>query len=252
MKAVCLVTVTDPRFERNATLSLDTLRVGFPTWEIEIWFNSVGLIPESGAKRCDKLGATYRWFSGHHADWIRDRITGNVGTLFVVDPDIVFHKNVEGFTFDQLLAGHYVPCMWNEYAQCPSLDRLHTEFLVVKDCQRLLVEVKNKYQLDGCYSLCDPFMPKIVFYKGQPVCYDTCCNLFQMVGGRRFTESELSCYSHVNSSSFVKEMSERMENGEGFRKYHEAVADGSFDITGNWKLIDEYYERMSRKVSIKI
>jgi hypothetical protein len=112
----------------------------------------------------------------------------------------------------------------------------------------------------GEYCPCDPFMPAVRFEAGKPVFWDSCSNLYNMLFTSRdssekvfvFTKDHKSCYDHLNSASFYKEMAERLTglHREGFIAVHDRWVKNP--APGLWPLVDEYYRQkeIEGKVSI--
>jgi len=217
MRVNILVSVPDPKYFEACTLCFDTLRVGFPTADINVWINPFQCVKEIEAKArqvgcmvnyCDKVV--------HHAAWIAERLYNVTGPMVILDPDTYFLESCEGWKFDTQLAGHYNPAMWNDFAQCRSVERLHTSFLWFSDPPELVRRINQVYpwcnRQNGDYCPCDPFMPAVRFVQGEPFFWDSCANLYNMVGGTAFGPEHFACYGHLNSSAFMDVMLERLGN----------------------------------------
>ena len=128
-----LVTVPKPEHFEACTLCFDTLRVGFPTANIRVTANPIGALEWSGA--C--LGALYDKVEAagaqlerplhpiHHAKWIKEEVDRATGPLVLLDADTIFWKSCEDWDFgpETLLAGYYVPRIWNDFARCISMPK---------------------------------------------------------------------------------------------------------------------------------
>jgi len=190
----------------------------------------------------------------HHADWIEQRINETEGKLVIADPDMMFWKSME-FVFDSmksaLVAGHHVPFMHNEWAGCNSIDRLHTELLFMPDSQHFLHTLKHDMPVDDYLPL-SLFRPQTIFIQGKPLFYDTFANATHAlsVGQKAVFQSQVfSCYDHINSASFIQQMSERMEYGTKMAEFHKSVFEDVNNLRGHWKNVEAYYARMAKKVS---
>jgi len=259
-----LITVTDRRYLANCTLVLKSFRTGFPTADIAIWVNSgtnaTEILELSGKEPGCKdavlipLGSTL-----HHAEWIRKVINGHNGhdPLVIVDPDVHFWKSCEDWRFNSLMAGFHVPEMFNDWAQCKSFERLHTSFLWFKDTNALKHKIHDAYpwanKTQGEYCPCDPFMPSVKFIRGEPVFWDTCAVLYNMIGGEAFTPEHLACYEHLNSAGFVQTITDRMggKTGQDFRLFHElAPLNMEFVRQFSWSLTDKYYRKKALEAQL--
>jgi hypothetical protein len=257
-----LIAVTDPKYLESCTYFLNTVRVGFPKADIIAEVNLGETIPSyfsKLAKRGSDVGVkvcpTPKLL--HHADWIRRVIEDTEGgPLVIIDPDTHFWKSCEDWEFPgYLMAGYYVPEMWNDFSKCKSYARLHSSFLFFPDVTALKERIQKLYPYSfgklGNYHPCDPFMPSVKFVDQKPVFWDTCSVLYHMVGGYRFTEKELDCYEHLNSASAVEIMCERMENPQLFRWLHtEGIKHPELIKQHNWKMVTAYYMRKAMELKV--
>jgi hypothetical protein len=142
--------------------------------------------------------------------------------------------------------------MFNDFARCISVPRIHTSLLVFPDTNSLRCAVQGAYteawKEHGDYCPCDPFMGQVMFDEGKPVFWDCCANLYNMLqrvpaSVYHFGEKEKACYDHLNSASFYDVMSTRLEglNREGFIKAHTEWVKNP--RPGLWPLADEYYRQ---------
>jgi hypothetical protein len=252
MKVCTLITIPSPEAFNNCTLILKSLKIGFPNAKLHVYLNKINQQECQGnVIHMLQEGMVFHLlqFPIHHADWIQSMIDETDGELIIVDPDVTFWKEFKMPTYD-MLAGHFVPIMWNEWAQCISQPRLHTELLCIKDCQVLLGAIVEKYPMavkSPQYAPLNPFLPSVKFSMGRPIFYDTCSVLYNMLGGTNFTEEQFECYDHVNSSSFVKLMSENMEHGEEFKQHHERISRMPELLKGFWRQVEQYYQNMHNK-----
>ncbi len=251
MKVFILITEPKSGPKENALLCFDTIRVGFPTWEIHATLNDESTTTTSFyiafTKKCEKAQVKphFSQIRQHHAKWIEQALyIGNYNKpLVILDGDTIFWENCEGFTFPTLLAGYFVPFHHNEYSRCMTVSRLHTSFLWIKDPTRieatLLEKCPDRHNL---YLPFNPFLPHFTFMNDAMWFWDTCAELYQCLGGTAFEEKHLNCFDHLNSASFYPEMLERLSNREGFQKMHELAHTEPQKLRGLWKEIDLYYK----------
>jgi hypothetical protein len=264
-----LVTVNDPAQFDACTLCFESLRVGWPTADIHVYFNG-----KESASAVDKLlyyhGECQNIFCHnidriHLAEWISRevRMHPSLGTLVIADPDIVYWKSCEDWEFlpDTLLAGYYHPRMWNDFAGCISVQRIHTSMMVFPNTIALWEGVRKAYPLarepHGEYCPCDPFMGRVMFDNSQPIFWDCCAVLYNMLLSikgtpiEHFGNSQLSCYDHLNSASFYQVMCERLQgqSREGFIRAHNDWV--KRPTPGLWPLVDEYYKQKAIEAWVK-
>lgn len=264
-----LVTVPDAKSFDACTLCFETLRVGWPTANIHIYVNGGAFYGDISAKIAKyallpiDLHATGRVDVAancpvHLADWIREQTQQSYnGPLIIADPDIVYWKSCEDWAFPEstLLAGYYNPRMWNDFAKCVSVERIHTSMMVFPNVEKLWATIYDAYPFarmkHGEYCPCDPFMGRVMFEDGRPVFWDCGANLYNMLRfvspSHRaasvfyFGKEEKECYDHLNSASFRQVMSERLDphHSQGFLAAHELWVKNP--QPGLWALTDEYY-----------
>jgi hypothetical protein len=251
-----LVTVTNPTQLVASTLTLETVRVGFPNAKITIYNNGNDPIIADGLRHRSKikqLRVEHNPVPMHHAKWIKGVIDGQKdGPIIILDPDMIFYSSCEDIPYSSLLRGYFIPAIWNEFAGCISYERFHTSFLMVQDVAKLRMRVKmfHPFVLQPSAEYCplDPYMPAVSVVRGRKAFHDTCSTLYNIVGGVPFTEAERSRYAHINSASFYDVMSSRVEDKESFRLQHERANALDFEFFREWwKAEDRYYEEMHKK-----
>jgi len=252
-RTVCmLISIPNEESFNNCTLSLKSIRVAFPNDKIEVSLGRCSLEQQEAVyEMCKKVNSSFtRYdFNYHHAEFIKDKIGAHDNQnneLIIVDPDMVFHKEWE-FTYNTILAGAYVPLLWNEWTQCISYPRLHTSFLCVKDCEQLRKAIDSYYPTKDGWVLTDPYYPRVMSGMGRKLFWDTCAGLLDVTPATYFGEKEYDQFDHVNSSSFVTEMGIRMEHGKEFLQHHERISRNPELLVGFWRESEAYYLRMHQK-----
>lgn len=254
MYVATLITAEHPDTYQNCTLSLDTLRVGFPTADIEVFFQPGCVNADDIYARCKKIGveAVELPERVHHADWIKNTIVlGSLGKepTVIVDPDCIFWSNCEGFQFSGLVAGMYVPTHWNHWSQSTYAARIHTSFMWFPDPGAFLQAVFDLTpKLSAEYLPCDLYRPVMAFQNGDPIFYDTMALFCQASVGKKpvdlFQMHHLDCYDHINCSSFYHQMLERFDDPRqkaGFAQVHELARTEPQKLRGLWKQTVAYY-----------
>lgn len=253
-----LVTIPRPELFKQCTLVFNTLRTGFPTADITVYDNANKEWPDI-LRLSKDVGANIANYPHrkHLADWIYEVVEAaedNEPTI-ILDADIIFWSNCEGFSFEQVIAGMYIPKIWNEWAQCESWKRIHTSFLWISSPIKLKEAIAKAYPLalkeKGDYCPVSPFHPRVMFVHGTPYFWDCCSVLFNMIACGRFEEKHLDYYDHINSASFYDEMLERVEDKEAFKIMHKQAVENPNSMKGFYKAVRNYYIRMQLKLDEK-
>lgn len=268
-----LVTVNDMAHFDACTLCFETLRVGWPTAEIHIYVNGgafmgdiVNKLYKFNKNQPDQRLHLFSTYPVHLAEWIRQQTQeAYPGSLVIADPDIVYWKSCEDWEFPEhtLLAGYYNPRMWNDFAGCVSVPRIHTSMMVFPDVQKLHWTIDAMYPWAsapaGEYCPFDPFMPAVRFENGLPTYWDCCANLYNMLSSsdhhsiflHHFGDKEKACFDHLNSASFHNIMVERMQekHSEGFIRAHRDWVKNP--TPGLWPLVDAYYKQKEIEAWVK-
>lgn len=256
MTVATLITANSPDTYLQCTLTLDSLRVGFPTADISVTVNCSPFAQKHREEiylRCKAIDTHHQellWPAIHHADWIRDVLARTTkAPVVIVDPDCIFWMNCEWFDFPGLLAGMYVPDHWNHWSRSAYRARLHTSFLWIKDPGDLNERIKS-IENNHAYLPCNPLRPVLVYDYGRPTFYDTLailCHALPKPEVNVFEETHLDCYDHLNCASFYHEMLERWETEEQraeFARIHKLATDNPKELRGLWRKTQSYYNQM--------
>lgn len=273
MNVHTLITIPEPDQYDACTLCFSSLRIGFPTAHITAWLNynmthrdvrEKARLHLEQLEREKVLNQVIVTPHTHHADWISERVycNGSSGPLVIIDSDTIFWESCEHFEKAMapgtLLSGYFVPRIWNEWAQCISQSRIHTSFMWFPNVPALIQRIEQAYpqafQHRGDYCPCDPWHPDVKFNYGRPVFWDTCSNLFHMLGAnkcRAFDAHELSCFDHLNCASFYSQMVERMENPSGMIVAHKQwVRNPKAFLKNLWPIVNKYYDEMAARAQL--
>jgi hypothetical protein len=259
------ILVTIPKAEHFEACSLvfDTLRVGFPTADIEVTVNPIGAFSSHCTPLEDKLvekveaaGAQYgrACHPIHLGDWERGEVERATGPLVLLDADTIFWRSCEDWEFgpETLLAGYYQPRIWNDFARCISMPRIHTSFMVFPNPPELRKAIREAYpsacEEAGDYCPCDPFKTDVKFIGGTPFFWDCCANLFGLLTSSRqglvypFGLRHLECYDHLNSASFFDVMLDRLHGDkEAFAYIHRFGPENQRALKDLWPKVNQYY-----------
>lgn len=256
-----LVSIPDAERIDACTLCFDTLRVGFPTADIEIHINNIGSMKsrldakERAFKIPGKVSVQMLVRNEHHAEWIKREVLYSMATsetLIILDADTIFWKSVEDWEFPTttVLAGYFVPRIWNDFAKCISVPRIHTSMMWFPNPRALRSMIEKIYPWanmpNGDYCPCDPFMPATRFINSQPYFWDSCANLYQMLAPgvlSHFTDEHLAAFDHINSASFYDVMSKRIDRPEGFKFVHNELVKTPEQLRNLWPQVNAYYKQ---------
>lgn len=187
------------------TLTLKSIRVGFPTADVEVWDND----SDFGANEIEALataaGARFVPMGKRieHWQWLDQMVRTTRGELVIVDPDVVFW---EEFPLPPcgpaaLMSGRYVHENGGYLAK--TAPRLHTSLLFIPDAQALCIAIdevaRQTYDFRG-------WMPCAWRENGQMVHIDTGAAVFESLGYKRcvaFDESVLNTYDHMVSGTAI-------------------------------------------------
>jgi hypothetical protein len=262
MTVATLISATEFDTYEACTLSLDSLRVGFPTAAINVHCQPRCVHKITGNKdmllRCQDIGAEWVYHHDgpiHHADWIHDMINLYPGPLVIVDPDCIFWENCEGFKFDAAIAGMFVPDHWNHWSRSIYRSRLHTSFLWI-DPSRLRKCMDDLWSTshNGPYLPCDLFRPVMTYDYGRPTFYDTLailCHALPTGDITIFNERHLNCYDHLNSASFYHEMMQRWDTDAQraeFKRIHDLAKTDPKQLRGLWRKTLSYYAQQQAEL----
>lgn len=261
-----LVSVNKPETFESCTLCFDSIRVGFPRshFDVHCYVNeqsdsNLRLKAIAKAERCGNFDVVCGTTRQHHAGFIQSLVysaTNNRPMIFV-DPDTIWWESCESWIEEfsgKLLAGYFVPRMWNDFAKCISAARIHTSNMWFPNPTALRMRVEEIYpyswQPAGEYCPCDFFYPAVKFLSGQPMFWDTTANLFNALPEKEvayFNDKHKAAFDHLNSASFFDVMCERMDDSSGMRMAHlEGVKPENRHLLKNlWQYVDAYYRRKS-------
>jgi hypothetical protein len=218
----------------GSLLTLKTVRLGFPTVPITAhWMadgeNFIHCMPEL-TSLCNQFNIELLQGYGQRNYGLIKNLCEMEETGFaVIDSDVVFFDDCEGFDSASRIAGEFIPSFDCPIAKARTACRLHPAFFVVPDPPRLRASLAELYQ-PAFPEFCpfDPFAPVTVFNHRKPLFYDVCSILYQAIGGESFDDAMLDKFEHCYSGSYAhrlpfphaKFLSECYENpakAKGFR-----------------------------------
>lgn len=258
------ITVPDDHNYHNCTMTLDTVRVGYPNADIMVFqryqtYGDESYVDELAA-RCKKIEARYMQTGNDHPDWIPEVIDCETedAPLIFLDGDLRFWSEMESLDFPSVVSGQYIPGHMSDLFRCYTFARLHTSHLRIRSGKELkdLIHLTHPFPGDTPSQLFpwlkrDLFTPHYSFIKGCPVYYDTCAELFNAYTPDHtycYKAAELDRYDHLNSASFYEVMKDRFVdkvNANAFKEAHRLCAENPDGMKGLWRSIGNYYNALS-------
>jgi hypothetical protein len=246
MKKVFLLTYCkNSALAWSSTLTLDTLRIGFPDAEVFVVDNNS--IPEVRPLIREKaLGARchYRELDTEifHHDFIADTLRANDGCVIFLDPDLCFWESCEGWEIADLFGGRHLPAFYDEFSKTVTMERLHTSFLWIPDAAKLRERLED---MRSRFFEFEPIRPFMFKHDKQWYRYDTTANLYAAFKSDTysFRAGELSCYDHLFCGTHLNEILPRMDRksaGE-LERFHDTAKRDIRQIKGTWRLQDIYF-----------
>ena len=184
------------------TLTLKTIRTGFPTADVEVWDNSSDFGVADIEALAVAAGARFVPMDKRieHWQWLDQMVRSTRGELVIVDPDVVFWKEFQRPCGPgALMSGRYVAENGGYLAKTPP--RLHTSLLFIPDAQALCIAIdevaRHTYDFRG-------WQPCAWRENGRMVHVDTGAAVFASLGYGKcvaFDEEVLDTYDHMVSGT---------------------------------------------------
>jgi len=233
-----LATCNKPELVDAATLVFKTLRVGFPTAEINVWLNGDVLhrakIVDAAMKADCVVNESEPTI---HHNWIKERLETETEPFWICDTDIIFHRSVEDWKCQTPLMGAYVSKFHDKFTRCQTAPRLHTSLLrfdpvlIGQQLQRLQTSIRVS-RFSPLVPLIDPVMlPPNTFF-------DTCALLYQAVGGTKLTDVQLEAYEHLNGATWVDELGPVYP---GLSEFHKSIYADNSKASGSHRAMQQFY-----------
>jgi hypothetical protein len=232
-------------------LVFKTLRVGFPTAEVEVVLNGaldyhpledaadwVGHVSDAAGS----VGCQVRSISEiTHHEWVEGLIKIKEEPFWILDTDVAFFAPVEHWTFEHPLAGALIPEFNDPFLKAVTRSRLHTSLMHIDPvalrpswANYLLAHPRTIYNPPA--NLVHPlYMP----FNGRTYFYDTMSMMYHAFGGTPFTSQQKDCYMHFHFGTFSDLVLPSM--GPDVAAARAAVlADPSLGI-GLWRQQEEWF-----------
>lgn len=245
-KVHILATCRNADIIRGTTLVFDTIRTGFPNAEIRVYENALPRFAQKPVRKaCDKAGCmVVESKPTIHHEWIESLLATENEPFYICDTDVVFWKSFEGFTWPTALAGRFVPQFYDEFTNCITRARLHGSLLYI-DPAMVKAGVStwlSQFPKTDFNPPANLIHPLVIPSGSESYFHDTCCLLYQAIGGSEFNEAHLDCYDHLNCGTISDLVAPHVTDLR-MREAHFAVFENPLLAKGVWTSQDEYYRR---------
>ena len=208
-----------------ATLVFRTIRTGFPTALIVVWYNgnpdlveyAYARIIEYGLK--DEVAFLTLQEKESHARWIETLVLSSKDPFFICDTDVIFWDKINIPSPLGAVSGFQVPAFKDPYTGCTTVSRIHPSLMYI-DPRKVKAEIAHATKdlkitrLNPLINLYAPFtLPSGLFY-------DCCAMLTQAVSSEPFPKEVLAKYEHLNCATYVDEVESTLP---GMTALHKAV-----------------------------
>lgn len=227
---VILTYCEHPSLAYGALMVFETLRVGYPTFDVVVIDNGshpdvVPLIAKAASKVNATFTATERHnFIDHYRWMICDQT--QLDSFILLDPDVVFWKNVEDWSFNGIMAGRLIPDITT--GGVTSVSRLHPSHIWVPSAKRLRdLGVSVELRKEGSKF------------------WDTLATIYQEHGDKcqSFTEDQLDCYDHLFYGSHFPAIEPRLKDDDLTYNSHRQAASGNIEsLRGIWRDQERYFQ----------
>jgi hypothetical protein len=206
-------------------LVLRTIRVGFPTWTIQI-----ERAPEQT-----------------HWNWIKGLIARETESFVICDPDVVFFDEVEadlsGFG-PVPLAGEHIPAYWNALTGFWHRARLHTALMAINPMRFKAWGERPTPAMAGV----DLVSPHYEFKEYELTYCDTMTTAYEyFLDAKPFGGPLNAKYEHLNAGTWLRDCVPATPEAQRFKEEllasHEAVYQNIENARGLRKIQQEYYRR---------
>lgn len=250
LKVYMLTYCRNPNLLYGSTLTLQTLRTGFPNAEVNVFDNCS--LPEAAREiqgLCFKSACTFYPLRREvsHPGFIEYMLTrATTDRVVFLDPDIVFWDNCEGIELPpgKLFGGRRLPTFYDEYTQTITLERLHSSFLLFQGVSELRERVSALILRHVSFS---PFTPVSFTLGGRWFRLDTCASLYAAMtsAAHAFGPAELERYDHLLLGTQMDDVhSIRAEDWEVIQGHHRAAREGDLSrLKGIYRFQEEYFAK---------
>lgn len=230
MQVIILTFCNDIKLIYGTLLVFNTLRVGFPTAKVLVFDNgsSLDALPliESAALKagCEFISMPQAPFVGFYKWALLEQNEYN--SIVLLDPDVIFWKNVEQMQTKGLFSGRLIPSMISQ--NVTALPRIHPSFVYVPDVAALRYAIR-----DTRSNVVDQLFASM---NGKEYFWDTLAMLHHVVPGTPFTDDQLDCYDHLFFGCHFPSIKSTLPKNSAIERGHIAAMMNNFEeIKGLWR-----------------
>ena len=230
MKVIILTFCDDIDLIYGTLLVFNTLRVGFPTAEVLVFDNgsSPDALPliEAAALNagCEFISMPRTPFVDFYKWALLEQVEFN--SIVLLDPDVIFWKNVEQTPAIGLFSGRLIPPMVSQ--NVTAVARIHPSFIKIPDVGALRQALQNTRS-----SVVDQLFASM---NGKEYFWDTLAMLHHVVPGTPFTDDQLDCYDHLFFGCHFPSIKSTLPKNSAIERGHIAAVAGDFEaIRGIWR-----------------
>jgi len=243
-----LATCKNEELSAYTEMVFRTLRVGFPTAEVEVFINEpmpvgVAATVANEAKKADCRVMTLHAELKHH-EWIEQLVKAENDAFWICDTDIIFYESMERQGGGTHLYGAYMPEFQDEFTNAITRSRLHTSLLRI-DPQLV------RFKMDAYFNrhpdtIFNPrpnlFHPLYMPLRQRTVFYDTCSMLFHAIGGAYMPQCALDKYFHFHFGTCADVVLPNLKNAQQMIAARREVMKNNQLGRGGWRAQLEYLE----------
>ncbi len=245
-----------PELLYGSILVFRTLRVGLPTSRIVVVDNASVLEARPVIKELAiQTGCEYIQLETriHHHDFLDQAVFRQSyhSPLIIVDPDVMFWENVEGWSFNAPIAGRLIPEHYWEHTETVILPRIHPSLLWIQDVDSLC-KTLDKITKDW-FGIQSPFTALTARINETTYGLDTGAVLYSWLGPDNthvFGEKELNAYDHLFSGSILDWTAPQINNPEDRNMLIDSHIHAVNDYTklrGLWRQQDKFFKTKAVK-----
>lgn len=225
-------------------LVFETLRVGFPTFPVKVFLNSLcGQALEEVQAICDANNYETQSIDTIHHKWIEYLCLNQTNPFYVVDTDIIFYENFENNWLVGAMAGWRIPEWNDEFTGCITRARLHGSLLYINpvEVRKRITEYEKSFPNSEFVPKVNLFHPICLPFKGKGYFYDTCGLLYHAIGGTSFTDKQLDSYFHFNFGTISDIVLPRLPFAKEMEQARKFIMSNKQSGRGAWRQQMEYY-----------
>jgi hypothetical protein len=240
-----LVTCRKPELAPFSELVFKTLRIGFPTSDIKVYFNrrtTLDIFPDLK----ELVGPLELWTSSvdtiHH-EWIKGLIESETEPFWICDTDIIFYDSFEDFRTDEALAGFRTPEWQDDFAGAITRSRLHPSLMYINPTlvKQKLAAFRSVCPDSPFTPFCNPTDPLCLPLNGRMYFHDTMSLMYHAIGGHEFSDVEKDKYFHFFFGSIPDLVLPRLKDREKMAEARFAVMNNPELGRGAWRMQEEYF-----------